>query len=88
MLFLLLFYAVNAILLQNQKEIVELNQTMLPEGELLPAQEEAILKRVDQIQQQEGLMLDELQRKAVLESVRNSILILTGGPGTGKTGSG
>ena len=30
-------------------------------------------------------MLDELQRKAVLESVRNSILILTGGPGTGKT---
>ena len=64
---------------------VELNQTMLPEGELLPAQEEAILKRVDQIQQQEGLMLDELQRKAVLESVRNSILILTGGPGTGKT---
>ena len=65
--------------------LVELNQTMLPEGELLPAQEEAILKRVDQIQQQEGLMLDELQRKAVLESVRNSILILTGGPGTGKT---
>lgn len=62
-----------------------MNQTMLPEGELLPAQEEAILKRVDQIQQQEGLMLDELQRKAVLESVRNSILILTGGPGTGKT---
>ena len=41
--------------------LVELNQTMLPEGELLPAQEEAILKRVDQIQQQEGLMLDELQ---------------------------
>lgn len=65
--------------------LVELNQTMLPESELLPAQEEAILKRVDQIQQQEGLMLDELQRKAVLESVRNSILILTGGPGTGKT---
>lgn len=28
------------------------------------------------VQQQEGLMLDELQRKAVLESVRNSILIL------------
>ena len=61
--------------------LVELNQTMLPEGELLPAQEEAILKRVGQIQQQEGLMLDELQRKAVLESVRNSILILTGGTG-------
>ena len=52
-----------------------MNQTMLPEGELLPAQEEAkFSKRVDQIQQQEGLMLDELQRKAVLESVRNSIL--------------
>ena len=65
--------------------LVELNQTMLPEGELLPAQEEAIVNRVDQIQQQEGLMLDELQRKAFLESVCNSILFLTGGPGTGKT---
>lgn len=29
--------------------------------------------------------LDEMQRRAVVESVKNGLLILTGGPGTGKT---
>ncbi|MDO4294007.1 MAG: ATP-dependent RecD-like DNA helicase [Eubacteriales bacterium] len=65
--------------------LTELNRSMTPEGELLPAQEEAIYRRIDKIQEQEGLMLDGLQKQAVLESVRNSILVLTGGPGTGKT---
>lgn len=40
------------------------------------------LKKLEESQEQE---LDELQRKAVIESVMNGLLILTGGPGTGKT---
>ena len=64
---------------------MELNQSMLPDGELLPGEEDRIYRRIEKIQEKEGLMLDGLQKQAVLESVKNSILILTGGPGTGKT---
>lgn len=31
------------------------------------------------------IQLDEMQRRAVVEAARNGVLILTGGPGTGKT---
>ena len=34
---------------------------------------------------EEKIELDELQEKAVLECIRNGIMILSGGPGTGKT---
>ena len=34
---------------------------------------------------QEKIELDELQEQAVLEAVSNGLLIITGGPGTGKT---
>ena len=44
-----------------------------------------IEKRLFEIEQKEGLELDEMQRKAVIEAVRNGVMILTGGPGTGKT---
>ena len=65
--------------------LMEQNQSMLPDGELLPGEEDRIYRRIEKIQEKEGLMLDGLQKQAVLESVKNSILILTGGPGTGKT---
>ncbi len=32
-----------------------------------------------------GLVLDETQRRAVLEAVQSGLLVITGGPGTGKT---
>ena len=31
------------------------------------------------------LYLDEMQKDAVMEAVRHGLMILTGGPGTGKT---
>jgi len=37
------------------------------------------------MERESGLELDDLQRRAVLESVRNGITVITGGPGTGKT---
>ena len=37
------------------------------------------------IQQQEDISLDPLQEKAVYEAVNSGLLIITGGPGTGKT---
>lgn len=63
------------------------NLNILLEGgeEPLPAEEAAIRKRIQAITEAEGLELDALQEKAVLECVRNGLLILSGGPGTGKT---
>lgn len=44
-----------------------------------------VRKRLQLIEQDAELSLDEMQRQAVIEAVKHGILILTGGPGTGKT---
>ena len=45
----------------------------------------ALLHRIHAIEQNTGMVLDEMQKKAVMEAARHGIMILTGGPGTGKT---
>lgn len=47
--------------------------------------EENIRKCLEKIQQQEDMDLDELQMQAVAEAVNSGLLVITGGPGTGKT---
>ena len=47
--------------------------------------EEKLLKKVSRIEKNQDQELDEHQREAVLEAGRRGLLILTGGPGTGKT---
>ena len=47
--------------------------------------EERILKALSQVEESEGIIFDDQQRLAVLEAARSGLLILTGGPGTGKT---
>lgn len=47
--------------------------------------ETALERRICQIEQQEQMELDELQRMAVFQAVQNGVTIITGGPGTGKT---
>lgn len=47
--------------------------------------EEAVVGRLIQIENKLSVALDEMQRQAVVEAVRNGLFILTGGPGTGKT---
>lgn len=44
-----------------------------------------IAQRLAQIENRTGMQLDEHQQEAVTEAVRNGLLIITGGPGTGKT---
>ena len=44
-----------------------------------------IAAKLKTIERDEKLQLDEMQRKAVFEAVKNGITIITGGPGTGKT---
>lgn len=47
--------------------------------------EEEIKKRLEAITDGGQIELDELQEQAVMEAVNNGLLIITGGPGTGKT---
>ena len=42
-------------------------------------------KKIARLEQEEEITLDPLQRKAVAEAAANAILLITGGPGTGKT---
>ena len=44
-----------------------------------------LLHRIHEIEKNTGMQLDEMQQKAVMEAARNGIMVLTGGPGTGKT---
>ncbi|MCI8560403.1 MAG: ATP-dependent RecD-like DNA helicase [Dorea sp.] len=41
--------------------------------------------RLHAIEEETGLQLDSLQRKAVMEAAGNGVTVVTGGPGTGKT---
>lgn len=53
--------------------------------DILPSEEKKVEGLFAAMEQEQGIVLDELQKKAVMESVKNGIMILSGGPGTGKT---
>jgi len=42
-------------------------------------------EKIEQIQNEEGIVLAEMQIKAIKEALTNGVLVITGGPGTGKT---
>lgn len=70
-----------------QMYFVELNTArMLHELNVRCVSDEADIKRqLDQMQDKDGVELDDLQRQAISMAVQSGIMILTGGPGTGKT---
>lgn len=47
--------------------------------------EEMMEKRLLKVEKTENITLDILQHRAVIESIKHGLLVLTGGPGTGKT---
>ena len=48
-------------------------------------QEEAVYRRLEAIERHGGIELETEQRKAVVAAMQNGLLVITGGPGTGKT---
>ncbi len=46
---------------------------------------EEVMEELRKMEQEHRLVLDEIQKKAVISAVCNTVLVLTGGPGTGKT---
>lgn len=47
--------------------------------------EDMMERRVKKVEEEEKISLDMLQHRAVIEAIKHGLLILTGGPGTGKT---
>ena len=66
---------------------LELNTArMLRELDIFcPEDEKIVERRIVQIEKETETVLDEMQKKAVQEAAGHGLLILTGGPGTGKT---
>lgn len=52
---------------------------------MLPAQESAVRSKIEKLAVNLEMDMDDLQMGAVLESVKNGLFVLSGGPGTGKT---
>ena len=50
-----------------------------------PMPESMIEKRLKKVEERENLVLDTMQHQAVIESIKHGLIVLTGGPGTGKT---
>ena len=47
--------------------------------------EEMMEKRLRKVEEREKITLDAMQHRAVIEAIKHGLLVLTGGPGTGKT---
>lgn len=71
----------------SQNYFLELNVArMLKELDVkYEVEEDETLRVIGRLEDESGIVLDDIQRKAVLEAAGQGIFILTGGPGTGKT---
>lgn len=71
----------------NQYYYLELNTArMLKELNILcEEKEEVIEKRLERLEKNSEIVLEEEQKRAVITAVKSGVMILTGGPGTGKT---
>lgn len=47
--------------------------------------EEQCLKDIKEIERLEGMQADDIQRSAIIKALKSRLMIITGGPGTGKT---
>lgn len=47
--------------------------------------EDLMEQRLKKVEEKEKINLDSMQHRAVIESIKHGLLVLTGGPGTGKT---
>lgn len=50
-----------------------------------PASKPTLLQDIENIEREECIVYDEKQREAIIKAIDKGLLILTGGPGTGKT---
>lgn len=65
------------------KMLHELNVSMQEEN--LAVEEEKVRKKIRNLEKEQKIELDELQVAAIVESIKHGLVIISGGPGTGKT---
>lgn len=65
--------------------LYELQQAFDGAQRMTHVERERLEKKLCKLEEANGMQLDTLQRKAVMEAIENGIFILSGGPGTGKT---
>lgn len=64
----------------------ELDITFFESGKDCMTKQESLLRdKIAAIEDECGIILDEMQREAVQNAIQHGVMILTGGPGTGKT---
>ncbi len=61
------------------KKLLELSQEYEAENSV------DVEKAIKRVEQETGILLAEQQKQAVIDAMTNGVLIITGGPGTGKT---
>ena len=66
------------------KKLLELDRAV-GESYMLPGQRQQLRGKLEKTAERNGLILEEHQLEAALESICNGVFILSGGPGTGKT---
>ena len=66
----------------DEKRIADRIKVML---KFPPAKGRITEKEIDAIEEKKGLTFESKQKKAILTAVNDGLLVLTGGPGTGKT---
>ncbi len=70
---------------QTERSIASMLHELADRPRLEESQKEYIRNRIRSIEEEKNLQLDDLQRQAVMESTMGGVVIITGGPGTGKT---
>lgn len=75
-------YALKAINTDGYFEKEKDSLVELPGGRMVS---KGVLDRIRRIEKAENIELDDLQREAVIRGIESGLLIITGGPGTGKT---
>ncbi|MCH5279842.1 MAG: ATP-dependent RecD-like DNA helicase [Lachnospiraceae bacterium] len=82
------YYSPSAYRAENQCAALlqELDIRFFEEGEgYLTKEESLIYDKIQKLEDETGIILDELQKLAVLKAIQHGVTVLTGGPGTGKT---
>ena len=51
----------------------------------MPIGEDFLIKKLQIIEEKEGIIYSESQKKAIISSINSPISLIIGGPGTGKT---
>lgn len=66
----------------NEKRIADRIKVML---RFPPPPGRPVENDIDRLEEKQGIKFEELQRQAIMTAVKKGLLVLTGGPGTGKT---